>query len=137
MTVDDAFTVAADRDRGSVSVGLMLLVVIALAGGALVFDGARYLAAERHASNTAEGAARAAIATGSPGDGLDADTARRAAVDHATRLGVAASDVMVSFPARDVVVVSITARRSATFIRFTGSSDLVATAEGRARLEYS
>ena len=56
----------AGRDRGSVSVGLILLVTVALAGGALVFDGARYLAAERHASNTAEGAARAAVATGSP-----------------------------------------------------------------------
>ena len=64
-----------DRDdRGSASVGLVMMVVIAVAGAALIFDGARYLAAERHASNTAEGAARAAIATGSPADGLDADT---------------------------------------------------------------
>jgi len=126
-----------DGDRGSVSVGLILLVTIALAGGALVFDGARYLAAERHASNTAEGAARAAIATGSPADGLDADLARRAAVDHAVRLGVDAADVTVSFPARDLVEVTITERRASTFVRFTGSSDLVATAIGRARLEYS
>ncbi len=127
----------SDRDRGSVSVGLILLVVITIAGGALVFDGARYLTAERHASNTAEGAARAAVATGSPGDGLDADIARRAAVDHAVRLGVDPADVTVSFPARDVVVVTVTERRSATFVRFTGSADLVATATGRARLEYS
>lgn len=124
-------------DRGSVSVGLVLLVVIAVAGGALIFDGARYLAAERHASNTAEGAARAAIATGSPSDGLDADVARRAAVDHAVRLGVPAADVAVAFPARDVVVVTITERRPATFVRFSGSADLVATAQGRARLEFS
>ena len=124
-------------DRGSVSVGLILIVVIALAGGALIFDGARYLAAERHASNTAEGAARAAIATGSPADGLDANLARQAAVDHAGRLGVSPSDVQVSFPTRDVVVVTITERRPATFVRFTGSADLVATAQGRARLEYS
>lgn len=124
-------------DRGSVSVGLVLLVVIAVAGGALIFDGARYLAAERHASNTAEGAARAAIATGSPSDGLDADVARQAAVDHAVRLGVPAADVVVTFPSRDVVVVTITERRPATFVRFSGSADLVATAQGRARLEFS
>lgn len=127
----------SDRDRGSVSVGLILLVVITIAGGALVFDGAHYLTAERHASNTAEGAARAAVATGSPSDGLDADIARRAAVDHAVRLGVDSADVTVNFPARDVVVVTITERRSATFVQFTGSADLVATATGRARLEYS
>ena len=89
-------------DSGSVSVGLVLLVVIAVAGAALIFDGARYLAAERHASNTAEGAARAAIATGSPADGLDADLARQAAIDHAGQLGVAATDVQsrVSVPRR-------------------------------------
>ena len=45
-----------DRDRGSVSVGLVLIVVIAIAGAALIFDGARYLAAERHARNPADGA---------------------------------------------------------------------------------
>lgn len=124
-------------DRGSVSIGLILLLTITLAGAALVFDGARCLAAERHASNTAEGAARAAVATGSPSHGLDANTARQAAIDHATRLGVAAADVAVAFPDPDVVVVTITERRPATFIRFTGAADLVAVAEGRARLEYS
>lgn len=124
-------------DRGSASVGLVLLVVIVIAGSGLVFDGARYLSAERHASNTAESAARAAIATGSPADGLDADTARQAAIAHAAALGVPASDVRVSFPARDVVVVVITERRTAVFTRFAGSTSVVARAEGRARLEYS
>ncbi|MFN3256240.1 MAG: hypothetical protein ACE37B_11125 [Ilumatobacter sp.] len=119
------------------SVALVMMVVIAVAGAALIFDGARYLAAERHASNTAEGAARAAIATGSPADGLDADLARQAAIDHAGRLGVPATDVQVSFPSRDVVLVTITERRPATFVRFTGSASLVAIAEGRARLEFS
>jgi Flp pilus assembly protein TadG len=127
----------ARDDRGSASVGLVLLVVIVIAGSGLIFDGARYLAAERHASNTAEGAARAAIATGSPAEGLDADTARQAAIAHAAALGVPVADVTVSFPSRDVVVVTITERRPATFTRFAGSSDLVAQAEGRARLEYS
>ncbi|WP_420451772.1 pilus assembly protein TadG-related protein [Ilumatobacter sp.] len=124
-------------DRGSASVGLVLLVVIVIAGSGLIFDGARYLSAERHVSNTAEGAARAAIATGSPADGLDADIARQAAVEHATALGVPAADIAVTFPARDLVVVVITERRPATFTRFAGSTSLVARAEGRARLEYS
>lgn len=124
-------------DRGSASVGLVLLVVIVIAGSGLVFDGARYLSAERHASNTAEGAARAAVATGSPADGLDADVARQAAVSHATALGVPASDVSVSFPSRDVVLVTVTERRAATFVRLAGSSNIAATAQGRARLEYS
>lgn len=128
---------ASSDDRGSASVGLVLLVVIVIAGSGLIFDGARYLSAERHASNTAEGAARAAVATGSPADGLDADTARQAAIAHAGALGVPASDITVSFPARDVVLVVITERRPATFTRFAGSSSLVARAEGRARLEYS
>lgn len=125
------------NDRGSASVGLVLLVVIVIAGAGLIFDGARYLSAERHASNTAEGAARAAVATGSPSDGLQAADARQAAVDHATALGVPASDVSVSFPTRDTVVVTITERRSTTFAKFAGASQIVATAQGRARLEYS
>lgn len=124
-------------DRGSASVGLVLLVVIVIAGSGLIFDGARYLSAERHASNTAEGAARAAVATGSPADGLDADIARQAAIAHATALGVPTVDITVTFPARDLVVVVVTERRPATFTRFAGSTSLVARAEGRARLEYS
>jgi Flp pilus assembly protein TadG len=125
------------NDQGSASVGLVLLVVIVIAGAGLIFDGARYLSAERHASNTAEGAARAAVATGSPSDGLQAADARQAAVDHANALGVPASDVSVSFPTRDTVVVTITERRSTTFAKFAGASQIVATAQGRARLEYS
>ena len=130
-------TINRQDDRGSASVGLVLLVVIVIAGSGLVFDGARYFSAERHASNTAEGAARAAVATGSPADGLDADVARQAAVAHATALGVPASDVSVSFPSRDVVLVTITERRPATFVRLAGSSNIAVTAQGRARLEYS
>ena len=125
------------RDRGSASVGLMLLVVIAIAGGGLIFDGSRYLAAERHASNTAEAAARAAVETGSPSEGLREAEARQAAISRAESAGVSASDVAVSFPSRDTVVVTITERRSTTFIRFGGASTIIAIAEGRARLEYS
>lgn len=125
------------RDRGSASVGLMLLVVIAIAGSGLIFDGARYLAAERHASNTAEAAARAAVENGSPSEGLREADARQAAISRAASAGVPASGVVVSFPSRDTVVVTITERRPTTFVRFGGAPTIIATAEGRARLEYS
>ena len=116
---------------------VLIYLTIVLAGAALIFDGGNYFIADRHASNTAEGAARAAIATGSPSDGLNADVARQAAINHAAAVGIPAADVTVSFPDRDAVVVTITERRNAVFIRFTGSGTLAATAEGRARLEYS
>jgi Flp pilus assembly protein TadG len=125
------------RDLGSASIMLLIYLTIVLAGAALIFDGGNYFIADRHASNTAEAAARAAIATGSPASGLNADIARQAAVDHATAVGIPAGDVTVTFPARDVVIVTITERRNAVFVRFTGSSTIAATAQGRARLEYS
>ena len=125
------------RDRGSVSVAAVMLVVIVFVGGGLIFDGARYLAAARHASNVAEGAARAAVATGTPDGGLSAGVARQAAIDHAAALGIAAADVTVSFPDARTVVVTITERRPAVFARFAGSSTITARAEGRARLEFS
>ena len=125
------------RDRGSVSVAAVMLVVIVFAAGGLIFDGARYLATARHASNVAEGAARAAVATGTPDAGLSAAVARQAAIDHAAALGIPAADVTVSFPDARTVVVTITERRTAVFARFAGSSTITARAEGRARLEYS
>ncbi|MEM9039302.1 MAG: pilus assembly protein TadG-related protein [Actinomycetota bacterium] len=124
-------------DRGSASVMMLFYVIIAIAAAAMIFDGGTYLLADRYASNTAEGAARAAVATGSPSEGLSEVEARAAAVDHAVRLGISAADVRVEFPARDVVVVSVTERRNAVFVRFTGTATLAVEATGRARLEFS
>ncbi|WP_420451665.1 hypothetical protein [Ilumatobacter sp.] len=123
-------------DRGSASVALVLMMTMVVAGAALIFDGAVYLAAERQASNTAEGAARAAVATGTPSEGMSEAVARRAAVDHAALLGAAAADVVVSFPSRTSVVVTVTERRPATFARFAGAESITARARGRARLEF-
>ncbi len=124
-------------DRGNISVALVLLTVLALAGGGLIFDGGRYLAAERHASNTAEGAARAAIATANPDSGVSEHVARQAAIDHAVAAGVNAADVVVTFPTPVSVLVVVAERREAVFGRFAGQSTLTASAEGRARWEYA
>jgi Flp pilus assembly protein TadG len=127
---------SSHRDRGSVSVAAVLLMVIVFAGGGLIFDGARYLAAERHASNAAEGAARAAVATGSPSTGLSAIAARQAAIEHAGLMGIPATDIAVSFPDARSVVVTITERRTAVFSRFAGSSTLTVQATGQGFVGY-
>lgn len=124
------------RDRGSASVAMVMLVVIVFAAAGLIFDGARYLAAERQASNIAEGAARAAVATADADTGLHAAVARAAAVDHADRLGIAAVDVTVRFPTPTTVEVTITTTRQATFATFAGATTITAQATGRARLEF-
>jgi len=119
-----------------VSISLTLLVVIVLAGGGLIFDGATYLAAGRHASNVGEGAARAAVATGSPNEGLSEAAARAAAIGHASSLGIPPGDVVVSFPSRTTVVVTITERRQTSLIQLFGSSTISVTSTGRADLLF-
>ncbi|MCY7300340.1 MAG: pilus assembly protein TadG-related protein, partial [Ilumatobacteraceae bacterium] len=47
-----------DRDGGAISVVMVILLVRVLGGAGLVVDGGRALGARRHASNTAEAAAR-------------------------------------------------------------------------------
>ena len=136
-SVDGGDATAPTGERGAVSIAVVLLLVIVLAGAGLIFDGVRYMAAQRHASNTAEGAARAAVATGDPARGLDAVEARAAAIGHAAAVGVAAVDVQVSFPSPDAVLVTITEHRTAVFVRLTGSATITVQASGRARWEYT
>ena len=50
-------------DRGMIGIAACLLIVMVLAGGALIYDGGRLLVAKRQIINVAEGAARAATAT--------------------------------------------------------------------------
>lgn len=123
-------------DRGSVSVVLTLLVVVTLAGAALIVDGGRAMVARRHASNTAEAAARAGVATGSPVQGLDPVRARAEALRHATVAGVAPSDVQVAVQGRTVRV-TITERRTTVFLVLGGREVMTVRATGIARLEYS
>lgn len=115
---------------------MVLLLGIVLAGAGLVVDGGRAMAARRHASNTAEAAARAAVSTATPVSGIDPDAARDAAVSFAARAGVPVTDVDVVVGA-DFVRVSVTERRTTVFLVLGGVETLTVQASGTARLQYS
>jgi len=124
------------RDRGAISVVLMMLLVIALGGAALIVDGGRVMVARRHASNTAEAAARAAVATATPTTGFNPTRARAAAFSYTRRAGVPAADVRIVVGA-DFVTVTITERRRTVFLILGGKSTMTVQASGTARLVYS
>lgn len=130
---------AAD-DRGSLSIVLGVLVFVTLAGAALVVDGGRAMAARRQASNTAEAAARMAVARSSLTEGFDERRAVDLAVDHAVRSGVAPGDVEVQVRpgpgGAPEVVVTITARRTAVFLALGGADELTVRATGAAIAVY-
>jgi Flp pilus assembly protein TadG len=135
-SVDDVAPADASDDRGAISVVLMLLLIVTLAAGGLIVDGGRAMSARRHASNTAEAAARAAVSIATPVSGFDPASARRAALDYARRAGVAPADVRVSVRA-DVVTVTVVERRSAVFLAFGGVRTLTVRSTGSARLVFS
>lgn len=124
------------RDRGSVSVVLLFLIVIVLLGGGLIVDGGRAMVARRHAANTAEAAARAAVSTATPVSGFNPTRARSAALQYAARAGVPAGDVKV-FVGVDYVRVVIIEHRSVVFLILGGQSTMTVTATGTARVTYS
>jgi Flp pilus assembly protein TadG len=128
------------NDRGSLSIVLGVLVLVTLAGAALVVDGGRAMAARRQAANTAEAAARVAMARSSLTSGFDPARAVDLAVDHAVRSGVAPADVEVQVrngPAgAPEVVVTITARRTTVFLALGGAEELTVRARGAARSVY-
>jgi len=115
---------------------MMLLLVMALAGGGLILDGGRAMVARRHASNTAEAAARAAVSTATPVSGFDRVSARAAAVVYASRAGVSAADIEVEV-GLDYVTVTITERRSTVFLILGGQETMTVRATGTARVAYS
>jgi len=125
-----------ETDRGAISVVMMMLLVIALAGAGLIVDGGRAMVARRHASNTAEAAARAAVATATPVSGFDRETARDAAVGYANRAGIATADIDVEVGV-DYVTVTVTERRSTVFIILGGQETMTVRATGTARVAYS
>lgn len=127
---------AAQRDRGAISVVMIVLLVMVLGGAGLVVDGGRVLSARRHASNTAEAAARAAVSTATPVDGFNRDIARGAALTYASRAGVPATDVSVVVGA-DFVTVTIVERRSTVFLILGGQETVTVQASGTARVTYS
>jgi Flp pilus assembly protein TadG len=127
------------RDRGALSVVMMFLVVVTLAAGGLIVDGGRALAARRHAANTAEAAARWAVATQSLSTGFDPDTAASLAHSHAERAGIAPGDidVVVRYRPEPEIVVTITERRDAVFLALGGADELTVRATGSAMYVYS
>lgn len=131
---------AGDRDRGVLSVVLMLFTVVCLAGGALVVDGGRAMAARRHAAGTAEASARYAVATQTISELADRDTLRRRATEFALRSGVAAADLDVTVTETvegPVVSVTVTERRTGVFAALVGADTLTVHATGRARSVWS
>lgn len=123
-------------DHGAISVVLMFLLLIALGGAGLIVDGGRAMVARRHASNTAEAAARAAVSTATPVSGFDHEIARDAAIGYANRAGVAITDVEVEVGV-DFVTVTVTERRSTVFLILGGQETMTVRATGTARVVYS
>jgi Flp pilus assembly protein TadG len=121
-------------DRGAIGVALAILLVGVLAAAALVVDGGRAMAARRHAANTAEGAARAAVAA-QPGRDIDLALATAAARHHALAAGVPAADITVSVVDGEVRVV-VTERRTAVFLALGGVDELTMRGRGAARTTF-
>ena len=121
-------------ERGEIGPVMILYVVIILAAAGLVFDGGRLLAAKRDAANRAEAAARAAAATLSPNAGLDPDTARTAAYQYLTAVGIPAADASITV-AGDEVTVTVTEHRPQVFFALAGVTNAAVTSTGRARTQ--
>ena len=126
----------SDRDTGSLMVSLMIVMVVVLAGAGLIVDGGRAMAARRHATNVAEGAARAAVSSTTPVRWFDPDVARAAAIDHAERSGVASADVSVDIDG-EVVTVTVVERCRAVFLVMGGWSQVTVRGSGSATVVYS
>ncbi|MEK7424563.1 MAG: pilus assembly protein TadG-related protein [Actinomycetota bacterium] len=128
-------------DRGSLTIISMFLLVIALSGAALIVDGGRALAARRHAANTAEAAARFAVADQSLTGGFDENLAVAVARSHAQRSGVDAGDVTVAIrtdqAGRPEVVVTVTEHPTTVFLVLGGRADMTVRATGAATFVYS
>ena len=126
----------SNRDTGSLMVSLMIVMVVVLAGAGLIVDGGRAMAARRHATNVAEGAARAAVSSTTPVRWFNPDVARAAAIDHAERSGVASADVSVDIDG-EVVTVTVVERRRAVFVVVGGWSQVTVRGSGSATVVYS
>ena len=137
---DRADRAVATRDRGTLAVMLVVFVTVVLGGAALIVDGGRAMAARRHAANTAESAARFAVARTSLTAGFDAARAAELAADHAVRSGVAPGDVEVTVrtgpTGEPEVVVTVTERRTTVFVALGGADVLTVRATGAATFLY-
>lgn len=131
--------VRVDRDRGSLSIVMMFLVIIALAGAGLIVDGGRAMSARRHAANTAEAAARSAVANQSLTAGFDPTAATARARSHAERSGIDAADIQVTihYDPDPQVIVTITEHPSTVFLMLGGADDMTVRATGAAKFVYA
>jgi len=128
------------RDRGSLTIVALILTTMCLGGGALIVDGGRALAARRHAANTAESAARYAVASQTLSADPDHATLRARAIEFATRAGVPPDDVDVRVlddADGPSVEVTVTERTMTVFLAIGGASTMTVEATGSARFVYS
>ena len=122
-------------DRGLVGVAACMLIVLVLAGGALIFDGGRLLVAKREIINVAEGAARDATATADRG-GLQEGPAVAAARAHIAAAGIPDNDIVSITVTPNRVTVTLRARRAGVFTSLLGNETLTVTGTGTALSSY-
>ena len=122
-------------DSGFTGVAATVMLLAALAGGGLIFDGGRALAARRDAINDAEAAAR--VGASQIGfDGLSTDQATQAARDHLLAAGVAPADIARIEVDGTTVTVAVTARRDAVFTSLLGNDTIVVAGVGEATASF-
>jgi hypothetical protein len=112
-----------------------LLIVMVLAGGALIYDGGRALVAQRQIINVAEGAARAGTATAGR-DGLQEGPAVAAAQAHIAAASVPDSDVVSITVTPDRVTVTLRAHRPGVFTALLGNETITVTGTGTSLSSY-
>lgn len=122
-------------DDGFTGVAATVMLLVALAGGGLIFDGGRALAARRDAINDAEAAARAGAAE-IGFSGLNTDAATQAARDHLLAAGVAPNDIQSINVAGNTVTITVTARRDAVFTTLLGNDTIVVAGVGEATASF-
>ncbi len=122
-------------DDGFTGVAATVMLLVALAGGGLIFDGGRALAARRDAINDAEAGARAGAAQIGFG-GLSTDRATQAARDHLIAAGVAPGDIESIQIVGNTVTVTVIARRGAVFTTLLGNDTIVVAGVGEATASF-
>lgn len=123
------------RDDGFTGVAATVMLLVALAGGGLIFDGGSALAARRNAINDAEAAARAGAAQ-IGFSGLAPDAATQAARVHLLAAGVAPEDINSIDVDGNTVIVIVTARRDAVFTTLLGNDTIIVAGVGEATASF-
>jgi uncharacterized membrane protein len=122
-------------ERGMASIAAVLLIMVVLAGAALIFDGGRALVAQRQIINVAEAAARAGAATADR-HGLQQGPATAAAAAHIDAAGIPDSDVVAITVTADRVTVTLQAHRAGVFTSLSGNPTITVTGTGSAQWSY-